>query len=112
MRGLPTLAYNAAVEGLPNVLRELLRVLGTNVLDYSTYSVEKIWSVPFNLMLPGRADSPRVVRLARAQVVGDPVTPVHFGATTWTWSGSTAVISDVDGLAAGVSYKLTFEVVG
>jgi hypothetical protein len=94
------------------VVRELLRVLSANVLDYSVVEVETVWAVPFSLALPTRAGaaSPKIVRVARA--VPTDGSPVHFGATTWSWTGSGVSISDVDGLVAGTSYKLTFEVVG
>lgn len=112
MRGLPTVPYNAAAEGLLEVVRQLLRVLSADVLDYSVVAVEKVWSAPFDLALPTRAgnSSPSIVRLGRA-VVSDG-SPVHFGATTWTWTGTAARITDVDGLVPGTSYKLTFEVIG
>ena len=104
--------YGAAADSLLGVVRELLRVLAANVLDYSVVTVEKTWSTPFDLALPARAGgvSPQIVRLGRA-VVADG-SPVHFGATTWTWTGAAVRISDIDGLVPGVSYKLTFEVIG
>lgn len=112
VRGLPTVPYNTAADGLVAVVKELLRVLTANVLDYSVVEVETVWSPPFSLALPTRAGnaSPKIVRVARA--VPADGSPVYFGATTWSWTGAGVSISDVDGLVTGTSYKLTFEVVG
>lgn len=96
------------------MLRQLLAALTANVLDYSVIEVETVWSAPFTLNLPARgaAGSPKIVRVARAIASATPSTPVHFGATAWTWTGAAVSVSDVDGLVAGTSYKLTFEVIG
>lgn len=114
MRGLPTVPYNTAADGLIAVVRELLKVLSANVLDYSVVEVETVWSAPFSLALPTRAGnaSPKIVRAARAVDVANPTTPVYFGATSWNWTGAGVSISDVEGLVTGTTYKLTFEVVG
>jgi hypothetical protein len=77
-----------------------------------------VWHVPFSLQVPTfgnttRTSSPQIVRLGRAAVSGDQLTPVHFGACSWQWNGDGSVqILDVDGLVDGVKYQLTFEAIG
>jgi hypothetical protein len=114
VRGLPAVPYSTTADGLIAVVKELLRVLTANVLDYSVVEVETVWSTPFSLALPTRAGniSPKIVRAARAVDVANPTTPVYFGATAWSWTGAGVSISDVEGLVAGTTYKLTFEVIG
>jgi len=87
------------------------------VVQYDIYKTRNVWHVPFRLDVPtGKKSSPRVqppdvVRLGRALVVQDEITPVYTGAVLWRWLGNSQVmIEDVEGLVDGVTYDLVFEV--
>lgn len=87
--------------------------------DYNVYKFTNTkWTAPLSMKVPNfdgsqRLTSPDIVRCQRAVAVGDTLTPVHFGSTTWSWAGDGEVsILDVDGLVEGTSYNLVFEVIG
>lgn len=117
MRIVPRLPVGFTDLKLIRLFNEIIRCL-TNVLDLSTYTVTRVWSVPFDLSVPvagnvARNTPPDIVRVSRAFVKDDADTPVHFGATSWKWLGANQVrIMDVDGLVEGTEYTLVFEVVG
>ena len=100
-------------------VRDLLKALGF-VPDTSIYIIESTaWAPPIKMQVPlykgaqPRAVSPDIVRCARATTLNDKKTPVHFGATIWEWFGNNQIsITDVDGLVAGDTYRLVFEVIG
>lgn len=117
MRFLPTRPPGIKDALISRLFDDILQVL-KDVLNSNTYNVEMVWSVPFNLQIKtGLGDSrrfpPEIVRVARATPSDDLETPVHFGATQWSWNGDGSVaIKDVDGLVTGTKYRLVFEVVG
>lgn len=118
MKGVPQLPHGLEDPRLVRLLTDMLKNL-TNVLDSNLYTFDEVtWQVPFDFYVPTagnvpRTTSPGVVELKRAIAVGDPTTPVHFGATAWNWRGGGQVrVTDVDGLVAGTKYQLTFQVVG
>lgn len=90
----------------------------TSLLDHSTYTVDVVWSPPVPMSVPlfggvPRAVSPDIVRVARATLSADTTTPVHFGATAWSWLGNNSInLTDVDGLVVGTKYRLVLEVIG
>lgn len=117
MRFVPVVPVGIGDQKLLKLFTDILKNL-TGVLDLNTYTLEIVWNPPFNLQVPTfgnmpRKSAPDIVRVARAVDVSNPLTPVHFGATSWIWAGSGQVtILDVNGLVAGTDYSLTFEAVG
>lgn len=117
MRIVPRLPVGFTDLKLIRLFNEIIRAL-SNVLDLTTYSVTRVWSVPFDFQVPvagnvARNTPPDIVRVGRAFPTDDPQTVVHFGATAWQWLGANQVrITDVDGLVEGVKYTLVLEVVG
>lgn len=116
MKDLPRYDGNFKDIRLDQFVRDLLKSL-TGVLDLNVYVLPgQTWkpgmllSVPINGVIK-RSVSPRVVKLVRA-VADSGVSPVHFGATSWTWQGDNQVkIDDIAGLVSGAKYDLTFEVI-
>ena len=117
MERLPAPAIDIKDTNVRRFLLELLKVL-MNVQEIGLYSVEVSWSEPMNLAIPFRSggvrkNAPGIVRLANANLSDAPESPVNYGATKWKWNGDGSVkIIHVEGLTAGTSYQLTFEVVG
>lgn len=117
MRFPPSLPVGIGDQKTIKLFTDIIRSL-TGVLDLNTYKLTVVWNPPITLSIPtfgnmSRSSSPDIVRCARAVDTSSRTTPVHFGATFWSWVGDGSVrIDDVDGLVAGVKYELTFEVVG
>lgn len=118
MKFLPTVPVDIGSLKLVKLFTDLVKSL-SNVLESNTYVIDEIvWKEPSTLLVPlagriPRAMSPDICRVARAQVVGSPETPVNFGATAWKWLGQNEIeILHVDGLVIGTKYRLVFETVG
>lgn len=118
MRNVPQVPTSAAdmTSTLRNFLQKLAQLLKATP-DTRFYSEQRVvWNVPHDFSVPdgsgaARPSSPNVVRLARAVDLEDSQTPVHFGATTWTWQGRDIVrVIDVAGLRVGGKYTLVWEV--
>lgn len=113
---LPRFSDNFPDLKLNQVFRDILNSL-QSVLDLNTYTVESKYTVPFDFRVPTfgglpRLQTPDVVQCVRATPTDDPLTPVHLGATQWTWIGNGQVrVNDVAGLVVGCNYRLVFKVV-
>jgi hypothetical protein len=117
MRFTPAITTNVQDGAVRQLLEYVFRLLKV-VPEYNIYKSTQVWHVPFNLQVNTNANttrivSPDVVRVGRALLTGDLQTPVYTGSVLWLWRGNGQVqILDVAGLVDGVSYDLTFEVVG
>lgn len=117
MRFVPTVPVGFQDPKLIKIFTDIVRNL-VGVLDLNTYKLDLVWNPPVTLQIPTfggmpRKSSPDVVRVCRAIDPANPLSPVHFGATAWTWNGDGSVnVTDVDGLVQGVKYSLVFEAVG
>jgi hypothetical protein len=117
MRFVPAITTGIKDGQVRQLFESLFRIL-IGLPQTDIYKFTKVWHVPFDMTVPTSGNAPRIsapaiVRLGRAVAVGDEITPVHTGSVLWTWAGSNQVtIQDAAGLVDGVTYELTFEVLG